>query len=92
VNFRVIVVLLWASASLQFFVSPAIGQVSDPTIINWLINTTGATGASPDPGIHALVSEIPADVSSVFYTDNSVYVQATGVPSYDSGPFGNNRS
>ncbi len=63
---------------------------TDPAILNWFINTTGATGSSIDPDMNALVSQILADVESVHYTDDSVYVHTSGVPSYNTGPFGVN--
>ena len=40
--------------------------VTDPAIVNWRQNTTGLTGSSPSPTMHAYVSTIPADVQAVF--------------------------
>jgi hypothetical protein len=68
----------------------ASGQVSDPAIVNWFINTTGATGSSPDADIDSVISQIVADVEKVYYTDDFAYVEASGVPSYSTGPFRNN--
>ncbi len=64
-----------------------VAQVTDPAIINWTINTSGATGSSVDADINELVKDIFADVESVFYTDDRVYINTSGVPSYMTGPF-----
>src|SRR4051812_48657191 len=56
-------------------------------LAGWRINTTGATGHSTNATINALVSQITADVREVWYTSSNVYVKASGVPSYDVGPF-----
>ncbi len=66
------------------------GQITDPSIINWSINTTGTTGTSVDTEIDDLVSLILADVEAVHYNNNFVFVKAAGVPSYNVGPFRNN--
>jgi len=68
------------------------GQITDPAIVNWQINTTGATGSSTDPDIDSVISGIVADVSAVFYNTNNAYIQTSGVPSYLTGPFGPNPS
>ncbi len=65
-------------------------QVTDPPITAWKVNHTGARGASPDAAIHAVVSQIPADVTAIRYTATDAYVEATGIPSYPIGPFGAN--
>lgn len=72
--------------------SYAHGQITDPAIVNWQINTTGATGSSTDPDIDSVISGILADVSAVYYNANNAYVQTSGVPSYETGPFGPNPS
>ena len=65
-------------------------QISDPAIVNWQINTTGATGSSPVADIDSVISQIVADVEAVHFTAGSAYVEASGVPSYSTGPFRNN--
>lgn len=62
----------------------------NPAVSSFLINTEGTTGNSTDPTIDAAVSAISADVQQVSYTDDSVYVEASGVPSYSVGPFTGN--
>jgi hypothetical protein len=79
-----IAITLVANGGLTF------GQVSDPAIVSWSINTTGATGSSPNADIDSVISQIVADVEAVYYTDYTAYVQASGVPSYSTGPFRNN--
>lgn len=57
-----------------------LAQTDPPELAAWLINTTGATGYN---GIHA-------DVDSVQYSDNNVYVRCSGIPAYNIGPWGAN--
>jgi hypothetical protein len=61
---------------------------TNPAITNWLINTTGLTGrhyvnGNPTP----IIDAVAANVQSVQYSTNWVYVTTTGVPSYITGPF-----
>lgn len=61
---------------------------TNPAITNWLINTTGLTGrhyvnGNPTP----ILDAVAANVQSVQYSNNWVYVTTTGVPSYITGPF-----
>ncbi|HWB63027.1 MAG TPA: YHYH protein, partial [Chitinophagales bacterium] len=51
-----------------------------PIITAWKINTTGATG----------YNNIAANVQSVQYSTNNVYVSCTDVPDYSIGPWGMN--
>jgi len=55
-------------------------QTDPPELTSWIINTTGLTGYN---GIHA-------DVDSVQYSDNNVYVRCSGIPAYSIGPWGAN--
>jgi hypothetical protein len=61
-----------------------------PAVTAWQINQTGQTGHSPDPTVNARVSQVLADVQHVYYDDTDAYVLATGIPSYDVGPFPRN--
>jgi len=61
---------------------------TNPAISSWLINTDGTTGrhyvqGNPTPIVDADL----ANVQQVQYAANWVYVSATGVPSYITGPF-----
>ncbi len=61
---------------------------TNPAISSWLINTDGTTGrhyvqGNPTPIVDADL----ANVQQVQYSANWVYVSATGVPSYITGPF-----
>ncbi|HEX8097929.1 MAG TPA: YHYH protein, partial [Pyrinomonadaceae bacterium] len=51
-----------------------------PELSSWKINTTGATG----------YGNSLADVQQVRYSDNYVYVNSTGIPSYSIGPWPGN--
>lgn len=62
---------------------------TNPAISSWLINTTGITGrhyvsGNSTPIIDASLS---ANVQSVKYSANFVYVSTQGIPAYISGPF-----
>ena len=59
----------------------------DPELSSFLLNADGATGSSTDPDLNALASTIEVDVQRVSYTDDDVYIEATGVPRYPTGPF-----
>jgi len=61
---------------------------TNPAITNWLINTTNITGrhyvsGNPTPIVDATL----ANVQTVQYNANYVYVSATGIPAYITGPF-----
>ncbi len=75
--------LVWFSA---YGTSKA--QITDPRITHWVFNLDGHHGHSTVPTINATVSTILADVQSVQYTATDAYVRATGIPTYDVGPFG----
>lgn len=60
----------------------------NPAIEHWLINTTGITGRHYVQGNSTPINETTlANVQTVQYSNNWVYVTATGVPSYITGPF-----
>lgn len=61
---------------------------TNPVITGWLQNTTGITGRhyianNPTP----IVDNVLANVQQVRYSTNWVYVNATGIPAYITGPF-----
>jgi hypothetical protein len=59
----------------------AYAQLS-PEITSWVINTDGSTG----------YSNIESNVQQVQYSNDFVYVSATGIPSYNIGPWPMNPS
>ena len=60
----------------------------NPAIEHWLINSTGITGRHYVQGNSTPINETTlANVQTVQYSNNWVYVTATGVPSYITGPF-----
>lgn len=60
----------------------------NPAINSWLINTTGATGRHYVQGNSTPINDVDlVNVQSVQYSTNWVYVTATGVPAYITGPF-----
>jgi hypothetical protein len=63
------------------FVPGGVEAVTDPPELSaWLRNTTGTTG----------YNNISADVQQVRYSDNYVYINSTGIPSYSIGPWPGN--
>jgi hypothetical protein len=65
-----------------------LGAQTNPAVTSWLINTTGLKGrhyvqGNPTP----IQDNTPANVQSVQYSDNWVYVKSAGIPSYITGPF-----
>lgn len=48
----------------------------------------GTTGTSPNATINASVSSVIADVNTVAYDDDYVYIRTSGIPSHSIGPFG----
>jgi hypothetical protein len=75
---------LLVSLAFILMTSPALNRVeavSDPPELSvWLRNTTNATG----------YNNIAADVQQVRYSDNYVYINSTGIPSYGIGPWPGN--
>lgn len=61
---------------------------TNPAITGWLQNTTGITGRHYVAGNSTpIVDAVQANVQTVRYDDNYVYVAATGIPAYITGPF-----
>ncbi len=61
---------------------------TNPAITGWLQNTTGITGRHYVAGNSTpIVDAVLANVQTVRYDDNYVYVAATGIPAYITGPF-----
>ncbi len=62
--------------------------LAQPAITSWHLNTTGETGTYTLQ--NGTKGTLPANVQTVQYDASFVYVSATGIPSYDIGPFGGN--
>lgn len=71
-------VLAWVAAA---------AAQTDPPLTAWLINSKSVKALTPDPAIEPCIGTILADVQEVWYTEQHVYVVATGLPSYPVGPF-----
>lgn len=62
-------------------------KAQSPTITSWLQNTT-ATGTYYMQGNSTAISNgILVNCQQVSYTSTDVYVEATGIPAYPTGPF-----
>ena len=61
---------------------------TNPVITRWLQNTTGIVGRHYVTGNSTpIISTVQANVQSVAYNSTHVYVSATGIPAYITGPF-----
>ena len=61
---------------------------TNPAITGWLQNTTGITGRHYISGNSTPINDaVQANVQTVQYNSTSVYVSATGIPAYITGPF-----
>lgn len=59
-----------------------------PTITFWLQNTTGITGRHYVSGNPTPINDnVAANVQTVQYSNNWVYVSTNGIPAYITGPF-----
>ena len=80
---RKITCLLGAS----IIASTSLAQVS-PAISSWLRNTTGIIGRHYVSGNSTPINDTYlANVQTVKYSTNFVYVNCTGIPSYVIGPY-----
>ena len=60
----------------------------NPAITSWLQNTTGITGHHYVSGNPTPINDVVlANVQSVQYSDDWVYVSTNGIPAYITGPF-----
>lgn len=71
-----------------FFASLSTFAQTNPAITSWLRNFTGITGRHYVSGNStAIVDAVAANVQTVQYNTTDVYVSATGIPAYITGPF-----
>ena len=77
------------TATLLFvLVISAINAQTNPAITKWLQNTTGITGRHYVAGNSTpIVDAALANIQSVNYNGTNVFVSATGIPAYITGPF-----
>ena len=59
----------------------------NPAATSFIINQNGAKGSSADTAIHAVVSQFEANIQQVQYNSSDVYINATGIPNYNIGPW-----
>ena len=61
---------------------------TNPAITSWLQNTTGITGRHYVTGNSTPINDaVLANVQTVQFNTTNVYVSATGIPAYITGPF-----
>jgi hypothetical protein len=74
--------------SAAFLCAGALQAQLNPAITNWLINTTGITGSHYVQGSGTVITDnVLANVQTVQYSTNNVYVSTKGIPAYPTGPF-----
>lgn len=79
--------LLLLSLALLAFVEFGYSQ-TNPAITQWLRNTTGIMGRHYVSGNTTPINDnVSANIQTVSYSASSVYVNATGIPAYITGPF-----
>jgi hypothetical protein len=60
----------------------------NPAITSWLRNTSGIMGSHYVSGNSTLIPDnVEANVQSVQYSNNWVYISTNGIPAYPTGPF-----
>ena len=73
---------------LLLFASFSTFAQTNPAITSWLRNFTGITGRHYVSGNSTpIVDAVAANVQTVQYNTTDVYVSATGIPAYITGPF-----
>src|SRR5260370_18645416 len=78
----------WSRRALTLFasvISLTAHLAAQPAITSWKLNTTGETGTYTLQ--NGTKGTLPANVQLVQYDATYVYVSASGIPSYDIGPF-----
>lgn len=76
--------------SFLIFVSIGLSAAAqtNPAISSWLQNTTGIKGRHYVSGNSTPITDaVDANVQSVKYSTNSVYIATNGIPAYITGPF-----
>lgn len=80
---NLVTIALFSSSSIMMLAQ------TNPAISSWLRNTTGITGRHYVSGNSTPIvdASLSANVQSVKYSTNFVYVSTQGIPAYISGPF-----
>jgi len=71
-----------------FALACCLSAQTNPAVTSWLINQTGLLGRHYVQGNSTPIQDnVSANVQSVQYSADWVYVQASGIPAYITGPF-----
>jgi hypothetical protein len=74
--------------TLALFCTGVLNAQLNPAITNWLINSSGLTGSHYVQGNSTPIADnVAANVQTVQYSTNNVYVSTKGIPAYVTGPF-----
>jgi len=68
--------------------SPLFFSQLNPAITSWLQNTSGIMGSHYVSGNSTVIQDnVEANIQTVQYSNNWVYVSTNGIPAYPTGPF-----
>lgn len=74
--------------TIHFLLFGSLAFAQGPNVTSWLQNTTGITGRHYVSGNSTPINDaVLANVQTVQYSANNVYVSTKGIPSYITGPF-----
>lgn len=74
--------------ALSLGITPFTFAQTNPAITSWLQNTTGLMGSHYVSGNSTAIQDaVEANVQTVQYSSNWVYVSTNGIPAYPTGPF-----
>jgi hypothetical protein len=74
--------------AVSLFANLVLNAQLNPAITSWLRNTTGIMGSHYVSGNPTLIMDnVEANIQSVQYSNNWVYVSTNGIPAYPTGPF-----
>ena len=74
--------------ALSLGITPFSFAQTNPAITSWLQNTTGLMGSHYVSGNSTAIQDaVEANIQTVQYSSNWVYVSTNGIPAYTTGPF-----
>ena len=79
---------LFNALTLSLALSAGIANAQGPAVTSWMQNTTGIMGRHYINGNSTPINDnVAANVQTVQYSSNWVYVNTNGIPAYITGPF-----
>jgi len=79
---------LFSAIAISLVLSSALSYAQGPSLSSWLQNTSGIMGRHYTNGNSTPINDnVAANVQTVQYSANWVYVSTNGIPAYITGPF-----